>query len=148
MGGARLTLGTTERTMRETFYLFAYGTLRTDPRRLLEGCDRVDTGVVRGTLYDLAEYPALILGGDDPVSGVIWRCPYPVLAALDRYEGTEIGLFRRVGVRVGDYPCWAYVAGPKLGSQLLPETRVVPAEASGSVPWPGREPRRSDRPSS
>ncbi|MDX1673943.1 MAG: gamma-glutamylcyclotransferase family protein [Longimicrobiales bacterium] len=110
--------------MRETFYLFAYGTLRTDPGGLLEGCERVATGVVRGTLYDLGEYPALILGGDDPVSGVIWRCPYPLLEALDRYEGTEAGLFRRVGIRVGDYPCWVYVAGPELGPRLLPETRV------------------------
>ena len=113
--------------MRETFYLFAYGTLRTDAAGLLNGCQRVGTGTVRGTLYDLGSYPALLLAGDDPVPGVIWRCPYPLLRELDRYEGTEEGLFRRIGARVGDFPCWIYVAGPKLGPKLLPEARVDPA---------------------
>lgn len=113
--------------MRDTFLLFAYGTLRSDsPGRLLDGCARVGTGVVRGTLYDVGSYPALLLSGDDPVGGEIWRCPTHRLADLDRYEGTAEGLFRRVGVQVGDYPCWVYVAGPALGPRLVPEARVHP----------------------
>ena len=110
--------------MRDTFHLFTYGTLTDDAPGILEGCERVDTGVVRGTLYDLGDYPALLLGGDDPVPGVIWRCPADRLPALDRYEAVEDGLFRRAGVQVGEYACWVYVAGPKLGPRLRPEARV------------------------
>ena len=113
--------------MRDTFHLFTYGTLRSDPPpSLLDGCERVGTGTVTGTLYDLGEYPALLLGGDDPVEGTIWRCPTDRLPELDRYEGVEEGLFRRVGVEVGEYGCWIYVAGPALGDRLLPEARVEP----------------------
>ncbi len=110
--------------MRETFQLFAYGTLKDGVADLLDGCERVGTGEVRGTLYDLGDYPALLLSGDDPVPGVIWRCPTDRLPDLDRYEGTDEGLFRRAGVQVGDHACWVYVAGPKLGGRLVPDARV------------------------
>ncbi len=110
--------------MRDTFHLFAYGTLRDDVPSLLDGCERVDTGTVQGTLYDLGDYPALLLSGDDPVPGVIWRCPADRLPELDRYEGTDDGLFRRAGVQVGEYACWVYVAGPELGARLVPEAKV------------------------
>ena len=111
--------------MRDTFNLFAYGTLRSDaPDGLLDGCERVGTGVVRGTLYDTGSYPALLLTGNDPVPGVIWRCPYHRLPDLDRYEGTADGLFRRAAVEVEGHACWVYVAGPKLGPRLVPEARV------------------------
>ncbi|MGK7312240.1 MAG: gamma-glutamylcyclotransferase family protein [Candidatus Longimicrobiales bacterium M2_2A_002] len=111
--------------MRDTFHLFAYGTLKSDaPGRLLDDCERVGTGVVHGTLYDVGDYPALLLSGDDPVPGVIWRCPFPRLAELDRYEGTDEGLFRRAAVRVGGHACWVYVAGPKLGARLVPGARL------------------------
>lgn len=117
--------------MRDTFHLFAYGTLKSDaPPGLLDGCERVGTGVVHGTLYDVGDYPALLLSGDDPVPGVIWRCPFPRLAELDRYEGVAEGLFRRAAVRVGEHACWVYVAGPKLGGRLVPEARVATTRRS------------------
>ena len=112
--------------MRDTFHLFAYGTLK-DGGPVLEGCERVDTGQLRGTLYDHGDYPALLLSGDDRVPGVIWRCPAHRLPDIDRHEGTGQGLFRRAGVQVGDYPCWVYLAGPKLGARLVPEARVQPS---------------------
>lgn len=82
-------------------------------------------GAVRGTLYNVGEYPALLLGGEGEVEGEVWRCPAPLLRVLDRYEGTREGLFRRVAVEVGDVACWTYVAGPKLGPRLRPGA-VVP----------------------
>lgn len=110
--------------MRNTFHLFTYGTLMDGAAELLDGCERVGTGEVRGTLYHLGDYPALLLSGGDRVPGVIWRCPTDRLPDLDRYEGTDEGLFRRAGVEVGDHACWVYVAGPKLGKQLVPDARV------------------------
>lgn len=109
------------------FHLFTYGTLMAGDERpspVLTGCDRVGTATVRGTLYDAGAYPALLLDGDDRVDGEIWRCPAHVLPRLDQYEAVAEGLFRRVGLRVGDVACWTYVAGPRLGPRLTPESRI------------------------
>ena len=117
--------------MAETsFHLFAYGTLRDrsspEARELLVGCEPVVSAAVRGTLFDLGEYPAALLSGGDPIEGTIWRCPASRLPRLDRYEGVETGLFRRVGARIDDYACWVYVAGPGLAHRLTPAARVTP----------------------
>lgn len=111
------------------FHLFIYGTLRSARshgvgRELLRECELVGPGTVRGTLYDTGDYPALLLGGGDQVEGEVWRCPASLLRVLDRYEATEEGLFRRAAVRVGEYACWVYVAGPRLGPRLRPEARI------------------------
>jgi gamma-glutamylcyclotransferase (GGCT)/AIG2-like uncharacterized protein YtfP len=109
------------------FHLFAYGSLVSATAgpavELLSGCERVAAGSVAGTLYDLGDYPALLLSGTTEVGGTIWRCPVDRLPLLDAYEGVGEGLFRRVGVQVGEYACWVYVAGPGLGLRLLPEAR-------------------------
>jgi gamma-glutamylcyclotransferase (GGCT)/AIG2-like uncharacterized protein YtfP len=104
------------------FHLFTYGTL--PATGLLAACDRVGDGAVAGTLYDLGDYPALILGGSGLVRGEIWRCPVELLPALDRHEAIDHGLFRRAAVRVGDLACWVYVAGPRLGPRLTPDARI------------------------
>lgn len=113
------------------FHLFTYGSLRStrpQARTLLGGCEPVGTGTVRGTLYDVGDYPALLLDGDDPVRGEIWRCPADLLLELDRYEGVKDGLFRRAAVKVEDTACWIYVAGPRLGPRLVPEARLQSGE--------------------
>ena len=112
-----------------TFHLFTYGTLKsavTSPagKELMRDCEQVGDGTVAGTLYDAGEYPALLLGGAGEVAGEIWRCPAPLLRVLDRYEGTEEGLFRRVATEVDGVPCWVFVAGPKLGPRLRPESII------------------------
>lgn len=116
-----------------TFNLFAYGTLRPgqpQAARLLAGCTPAGEAHVGGVLYDIeGKYPALLLYGDAPVHGVIWRCPADLLLRLDEYEGHTEGLFRRVAVEArngaGRVPCWAYVAGPALSRRLVPERRIV-----------------------
>jgi gamma-glutamylcyclotransferase (GGCT)/AIG2-like uncharacterized protein YtfP len=110
------------------FHLFTYGSLTSRRpgsvgHELLAGCERIGEGSVRGTLYNLGDYPALLLSGSDTVPGVVWRCPVELLPALDAYEGTDSGLFRRAAVRVQGLACWIYVAGPKLGPRLVPEAR-------------------------
>jgi gamma-glutamylcyclotransferase (GGCT)/AIG2-like uncharacterized protein YtfP len=124
------------------FHLFAYGSLASADARpaadLLAGCEQVGRASVRGTLYDLGEYPALLLSGATEVAGVIWRCPADRLPLLDAYEAVEDGLFRRVGVRAGDYACWVYVAGPRLGLRLTPEARLDHNDRKGK-PWPSTE---------
>lgn len=118
---------------RDHFHLFTYGSLKAAgvsgvAHELLAGCERVAEGTVQGTLYDMGEYPALLLSGTDTVRGVVWRCPSDRLLALDAYEGTEAGLFRRAATRVGGRACWVYVAGPRLGRRLTPEARITGGE--------------------
>lgn len=91
----------------------------------------MSAATVSGRLYDAGSRPALLLGDDGVVHGEVWRCPAPRLRALDRHWGLDEGLFRRVAVETGGVVCWVYVAGPKLGPELRPETII----ASGS--WTG-----------
>lgn len=114
-----------------TFHLFTYGTLRPGggAEARLEGCEYAGPATVGGTLYDIdGRFPALLLYGDSPVHGDVWRCPAALLQELDGYEGVADGLFMRRGVTVdaGDYtvPCWAYTAGPALSRRLLPDRRI------------------------
>lgn len=109
------------------FHLFVYGTLRAGggAADLLAGCECLGAATVAGTLYNIDDaYPALVLAGSGRVAGELWRCPPETLPALDRYEGVAEGVFRRVGTRVGERACWAYVAGPKLARRLVPDRRL------------------------
>jgi gamma-glutamylcyclotransferase (GGCT)/AIG2-like uncharacterized protein YtfP len=130
--------GAGARSATGAFHLFVYGTLRSGERAadVLHGCELVGRASVRGTLYDIdGEYPALMLYGWTPVEGEIWRCPAPLLMRLDEYEGTHSGLFRRIGVQVGEHACWTYVAGPALARRMTAANRLAhgrwPAECDG-----------------
>ncbi len=117
---------TTARRPDGAFHLFVYGTLRPgrDGGGPLDGAERVRAATVRGTLYDAGDYPALILAGQTPVEGEIWRCPLDLLDVLDSYEAVREGLFRRVALTVDGTACWAYVAGPRLGPRLTMDRRI------------------------
>jgi gamma-glutamylcyclotransferase (GGCT)/AIG2-like uncharacterized protein YtfP len=118
-------------------HLFVYGTLRSGggAAELLRGCRLVGTATVAGTLYDLGDYPALVLGGDGRVEGEVWRCPADLLRRLDEYEGVAEGLFGRAEVEAAGVRCWTYVAGPRLLPRLTPERRI----ARGAWPPSGME---------
>ncbi|MBZ6494178.1 gamma-glutamylcyclotransferase family protein [Natrinema longum] len=108
--------------------VFVYGTL-TDPARVtavleLEPAAAADRFVDHATLEGLhrvdGRYPTLVPGGS--VDGRLLAVDGTELAALDRYEGVERGLYVRVavpmavddggeGVAEGDQ-CWAYVGKP------------------------------------
>ncbi len=108
------------------FHLFVYGTLRSHggAAARLTGCQLAGDAVLEGTLYDLGDFPALMLYGSSPVHGEVWRCPADMLPGLDEYEGVDRGLFRRAAVTAGGVPGWTYVAGPALAHQLTPERRL------------------------
>jgi gamma-glutamylcyclotransferase (GGCT)/AIG2-like uncharacterized protein YtfP len=128
------------------FHLFAYGTLRRDggQARILEGCAPVRDATVAGTLYDIdGRFPALVLYGDTPVRGEIWRCPADRLLVLDEYEGVDAGLFRRVGLRVDDTACWTYVAGPALARRLTADRRIASGDWLGGDRARGRTATRA-----
>ena len=81
--------------------------------------DPVRDDVVHGTLFDIDGFGvALMLSGQARVPGTVRRIRIDRLAAADVAAGVRDGLTRRVGVRVGNTPCWTWVAGPKLAQRL------------------------------
>ncbi|HWP38656.1 MAG TPA: gamma-glutamylcyclotransferase family protein [Gemmatimonadales bacterium] len=103
-------------------HLFAYGTLQ--PRFVpaevacfLRNTHAVGAATVRGTLYDLGQYPGLVRDGvgGRKVSGTMLELPPPpqdqaLLHELDRYEGPEFRRARCVAWQGQQrVTCWAYV---------------------------------------
>ncbi len=109
--------------------IFVYGTLRRGggADAFLAACRFLRAATVRGTLYDLGDYPALTLDGSDQVHGEIWSCTPETLMILDSYEGVAEGLFERLRVAVDDEQVWTYVAGHALRTALDPDRILRPA---------------------
>jgi gamma-glutamylcyclotransferase (GGCT)/AIG2-like uncharacterized protein YtfP len=106
--------------------LFAYGTLMPDDPGTAAREGWVADGV-RGRLFDLGPYPALI-DCDDPTAGwvegyVRSADPGELNGRLDAYEGVDEGLYRRVvtTTRAGRQ-VWVYVYA-----------RPIPASAPGPL---------------
>ena len=95
-----------------TTLLFAYGTLMpADPVAAAQQGWRPDA--VRGRLYDLGPYPALI-DLDDPTAGWVLGFVGPVepseLERHDRWEDVDSGLYRRVETTTRNNDrAWVYV---------------------------------------
>jgi indolepyruvate decarboxylase len=114
-----------------TTLLFAYGTLApSDPDAAARGGWTPDR--VRGRLYDLGPYPALV-DLDDPEAGWVEGYAGPVSPAdlagrFDRYEGVAEGLYRRAETTTGGgRRAWVYVYA-----------RPLPRDARGPIDrWHG-----------
>jgi gamma-glutamylcyclotransferase (GGCT)/AIG2-like uncharacterized protein YtfP len=98
--------------------LFTYGTLMPfDPESAAR--EGWEPDAVRGMLYDLGPFPALI-HPDDPGAGwvegyVLGGITYEQLGRLDAYEETQSGLYRRIrAVTRNDRQVWVYVYGRPL----------------------------------
>ena len=116
-----------------TGLLFAYGTLIPAGTVLLESEGWV-ADAVRGRLYDLGAYPALV-DLDDPAAGWVQGYVRPVTmeeleGPLDRYEEVGRGLYRRVRATTReDRNVWVYVY-----------SRPLPPEKRGPLDrWPAPE---------
>ena len=78
-------------------HVFVYGTLRRGGSNefRMEDADYLAPASVRGRLYRVAWYPALILDSSaQPVIGDLWSIPESLLEPLDAYEGDEYGRIR------------------------------------------------------
>jgi indolepyruvate decarboxylase len=115
-----------------TSLLFAYGTLMPLDVRSAER-DGWSADAVRGRLYDLGPYPALV-DLDDPAAGWVEGFVRAVDRAelqgpLDTFEQVDEGLYRRVEtITRNDRRVWVYLYA-----------RPVPAGATGPLNrWSGR----------
>ncbi len=130
--------------------LFVYGTLRRDVgapayKLLARHGELFDHGTVRGRLFDVGRYPALVLDGgpDDQVRGEVHvlRAPRWALAGLDHYEGVAgSGQYRRIRVPVatrdhGRIKAWVY--------EYLRDTSRLAQVQSGDYARHGHYRRRS-----
>ena len=112
--------------------LFAYGTLSPgSPAAAAHAGWEPDS--VRGRLFDLGAYPALVDCGD-PAAGWVHGYVRPVdvddlQGRLDSYEGVSDGLYRRVeALSKARRRVWVYVY-----------SRPIPSEARGPLEqWEGR----------
>jgi gamma-glutamylcyclotransferase (GGCT)/AIG2-like uncharacterized protein YtfP len=125
--------------------VFVYGTLQQGECR--ERCwprppRKIEPATVRGVLYDLGPYPALI-DGDDLVAGELWHlAPEDVsitLAELDRVEAFTTApddLYRRVVVtcqtNTSTVQAWTYQYART--ADLKPAQRILPSTA-GLCRW-------------
>jgi len=95
--------------------LFVYGTLR-DTRAAAVPAS------IRGTLYDVGAYPAVVLAGDSKVVGEIFPVEEDQMRRYDGYEGVAFGLYTReivdVHVENETKPAYVYVAGPLLVQRM------------------------------
>ncbi len=108
--------------------LFAYGTLSPENPEVALSEGWVEDAV-RGRLFDLGPYPALV-DHDDPHAGWVEGYVRPVAwdqlaGSIDSYEGVGEGLYRRVSVVTrGGRQVWVYVyASPLPGSAIGPVSR-------------------------
>jgi gamma-glutamylcyclotransferase (GGCT)/AIG2-like uncharacterized protein YtfP len=117
--------------------IFVYGTLKRGEVR--ERCwtaspIAVEPATVRGALYDLGPYPALV-EGDDTVAGELWQIAsadmHATLVALDRVEGfagRDDDLYRRLIVdcqtAVGSTRGWTYKMAS--AAMLTAAKRIIP----------------------
>ena len=84
--------------------IFVYGTLKRhgSNHRFLAGQQFVgDARTVPGyVLYSLGDYPGMIRSSDPShfVTGEVWQVDPSGVAKLDKLEGTDEGLYERVGI--------------------------------------------------
>jgi gamma-glutamylcyclotransferase (GGCT)/AIG2-like uncharacterized protein YtfP len=117
--------------------LFVYGTLHPDraPREiadLVRRFEHIGEGTVRGRLYDLGSFPAIILDRKSgPIRGEVFAVPREpnALARLDAYEeyspeapDDSLFLRRKTKVTLDDgsaAQCWVYVYNKPLPADRL-----------------------------
>jgi gamma-glutamylcyclotransferase (GGCT)/AIG2-like uncharacterized protein YtfP len=136
---------TAQRVAENPAAIFVYGTLKRG--QLRERCWphrplAVEPATVRGALYDLGPYPALV-PGEDLVAGELWRIAEEhiaaTLAALDRVEGfanRPDDLYRRVNIEcrtaAGIEPAWTYQLAQ---TNLLSSARRIEPDEHGICQW-------------
>lgn len=99
---------------------FTYGTLKKGQCRayLLDKQKFLGNVVTQPayTLYNMGSYPGIQEGGATAVKGELWDIEEKLLITLDRVEGVDWGLFKRINIVMSDGQvalAYAYCCDPK-----------------------------------
>jgi GrpB-like predicted nucleotidyltransferase (UPF0157 family)/gamma-glutamylcyclotransferase (GGCT)/AIG2-like uncharacterized protein YtfP len=119
-------------------YLFVYGMLRTGGGHSMAdhapGSRFIAAVEINGSLYDMGDYPGLVLGGAGKVIGEIYAVDDETLEQLDDFEATAS--YSRIAIEVfveGElYNCWVYTPDP---------TRCRTAKMIASGDWIAYHPK-------
>jgi len=68
------------------YYLFVYGTLRTEFNPVQRIGDFIRKAKIKGTMYDLGTFPGVTVEGEDEIVGEIVKVDKSDIVALDKYE--------------------------------------------------------------
>ncbi|MES2268720.1 MAG: gamma-glutamylcyclotransferase family protein [Bacteroidota bacterium] len=134
-----------------TNLLFVYGTLlqpgNAFARHLMQNCTFISTGKIKGTLYDIGEYPGLVINSDiNYVNGRIYKLHNPEenLKVIDDYEGVGPGqqqpnLYIRqleaIETEDGTLEAWVYLYNlPIAGLPIIPSGNYVDYKAQKKSP--------------
>ena len=108
--------------------LFVYGTLRRGGVNamplLYPDSAFVGNASVRGRLYDMGGYPAIVFDDDaGPVAGEVYTIDGETLQALDEFEASAEYARMRITIELNGSKtsCWAYSPKPELriGKELI-----------------------------
>ena len=112
--------------------VFVYGTLRRGGVRAMPevfpGAKFVGRASVRGSLYDLGDYPGLLLGGSgSTVAGEVYEVDDAILNRMDDIEAADDYRRRRVEVSLdtGASACWVYA--PERDAEFYSRHAPIPS---------------------
>jgi len=101
--------------------VFVYGTLRAGDTNAIShrfpGAKFIAEAKVSGSLYDLGDYPGLLLGeSNSRVVGEVYEVTDEILSQLDEFEASSDYRRKQFEVSLGSGPkkCWIYEPNPEL----------------------------------
>lgn len=92
--------------------LFVYGTLK-QGRSHYTGGKEFSPDTIKGKMYNVGAFPAVVLGGESVVHGEVIEVDDSELAQMDRYEGYQEGddnsLYKRISITtLSGEECFVY----------------------------------------
>ncbi len=110
--------------------IFVYGSLRRGGPGAMSirfsSAQFIADAKVNGSLYDLGEYPGLLLDeSKSQVNGEVYEVNDELLAELDDFEASSHYCRKQVNVFLGDHSrvCWIYV--PEGGSEFYSDRTLI-----------------------
>ena len=90
--------------------LFIYGILKIEKQNhnILQTSKFICNDTINGTMYDLIQYPAIDINGNNTIYGEVYEIDKDTLNECDVIKGHPL-LFKRIEIKTKKgYNCWVY----------------------------------------